>query len=348
MNVERAYSILEDSVTYGFIYRGLSYKDNIFMLKTISDKENNLIPFYTTGDDSEASLCRLAFSTFMINGYNFLKDRNENIRNLIDFYKNSPVTFIQALVKHINEIYKDFTDSLSFLEGFCYTNRSRVLWDLYRGSNCRICVVEGSENLGINSVQETWILVNRQLDDEEDYNTQFRLSLMIASSMNSKGCQKIENQYEAHKKELGELRKDIAKYGRDKSRILDKEKARNGWAAPLETREDMVRELNRQMSGDRDKHDVFIDDWIQAAKDKAAEEERLVQERVRIFRENLKRDIDFTKVEDSRIATPEEVQRMMNNKHSNSISVATEPIEKTYSQMDVIKKVSGTVIKSAN
>jgi hypothetical protein len=108
----------------------------------------------------------------------------------------------------------------------------------------------------------------------------------------------------------------------------------------------MVRELNRQMSGDKDKHDVFVDDWIKKQKEKVEETKRLSEEKQKIFRDKVSKDIDFTKMEDSRMATPEEVKRLMKSKTIRGVDSPSDPLEKKYSAEDVIRKVSGTVIKS--
>jgi hypothetical protein len=347
MEIEKAYSNLEDIITYGFLCRGICYKDNTIILKTISDKEYKLISFYTPDQSDKLSLCRLAFSTFMVDGNNFLIDRNKNIPELIDFYKDIPVTAFSKILTDTNDLHKEYIDSLDFLEGFCYTDRSRVLWNIYRGVNSlNFYGIEGSDKIGINSTQESWVAINQQLDSEEEYNKEFRLSLMVASSMNSKGCKSIENKYEFHKTELEELRKDIAKYGYDKRRILKKKEEKDGWAVPLKTREDIVRELNREMSGNIDKHDAFIDNWIKEQKEKSEEAKRLLEEKQKAYRVKLNKDIDFTKMEDSRIATPEEVKKLMSKKVIPGVVRPSDPLEKKYSNEDVIKKVSGTVIKS--
>lgn len=347
MELERAYSNIEDIITYGFLCRGLCYKNSTIILKTISDKEYKLIPFYTPDQTDNLSLCRLAFSTFMVNGSNFLIDRNKNIPDLINFYKDISVTAFSKILADTNNLHKEYLDSLNFLEGFCYTDRSRVLWNIYSGvNNLNFYGIEGSNNLGINSTQESWVAINRQLDSEEDYNREFRLSLMVASSMNSKGCKKIESSYEFHKKELEELREEIAKYGYDKRRILKKKEEKDGWAIPLKTREDIVRELNREMSGDMDKHDTFIDNWIKEQKEKAEEAKRLAEEKQKAYRAKINKDIDFSKMEDSRMATPEEVKRIMSKKVISGVTRPSDPLERKYSTEEVIRKVSGTVIKS--
>jgi hypothetical protein len=347
MKVEKAYKNIEDIITYGFLYRGICYRDSVIILKTISDKEYKLIPFYIPDSNDNLPLYRLAFSTFMINGYNFLIDRNNNISKLIDFYNNISITSVQRLMANVNEVYKEYIDSLDFLEGFCYSDKSRVLWSIYKGSNnSSLCGIEGIDNIGLNSTQESWIVINRQLDEEEEYNKDFRLSLMVASSMNGKGCQKIENQYDFHKKELEEVREGIVKYGYDKRRILKSKEENKGWATPLKTREDTVRELNRQMSGDKDKHDIFIDDWIKKQKEKVEDTKRLSEEKQKVFRDKIKKDIDFTKLEDSRMATPEEVERMMKSKTIRGVESPSDPLEKKHNTEDVLRKISGTVIKN--
>lgn len=348
MDVQRAYDNIEDIITYGFLFRGVCYNKSIIVFKTVSDKEYKLIPFYTDDENYTLLLYRLAFSTFMINGYNFLKDRNNNIPKLIDLYSKIPITALQHLIEQSNKIFKEYSDSVECLEGFCYSNRSRNLWNIFKSrtiaSSGSYFGIEGIENIGLNSVQENWIMINRQLDDEESYNTQFRLSLMVASSFNPKGCKQIGTQYDTHKNELEEVRKDIEKYGYDKKRVLKNKEASAGWAHKLDTREDVVRELNREMSGDKDKHDLFIDEWLKNQREAVEAAKKAAEEKQAAFREKLNNDIDFSKVESSRMATPEEIERLTKRTVIKGVANASDPLEKTYSKEEVIRKVSGTII----
>lgn len=350
MDVQLAYDNIEDIITYGFLFRGICFNKTIIVLKTISDKEYKLIPFYTNDENYTLLLYRLAFSTFMINGYNFLRDRNNNIAKLVDLYSNIPIISLQNLIEQSNKIFKEYSDSVDCLEGFCYSGRSRNLWSIFKNptiaSNGSYFGIEGIENVGLNSVQENWIMINRQLDEEEDYNRQFRFSLMVASSFNPKGCKQIGTQYDTHKEELDELRKDVEKYGYDKNRIIKKKQENNGWASKLSTREDAVRELNRQMSGDKDKHDTFIADWIKIQQDKVEAAKLASEEKQKVFRDKLKNDVDFSKIESSRIATPEEIERLTKRSVVHGVMEPSDPLEKKYSTEDIIRKVSGTVIKS--
>lgn len=191
MKVEIAYKNIEDIITYGFLCKGIRYSNNILILKTITDKEYRLLPFYVSYENVDTVIYRLVFSTFMINGYNVLINRNETIPDLFEFYNGLSTVSLNSLVENSNKIYKEYLESLDFLEGFCYTDRSRVLWKILSSkdivSSGNYYGIQGSENLGLNTAQESWIVINKQLDAEDDYNTQFRLSLMVASSFSGKG-----------------------------------------------------------------------------------------------------------------------------------------------------------------
>jgi hypothetical protein len=352
MEVEKAYENLEDIITYGFLFRGICFRDSIIVLKTISDKEYKLIPFYTTEEHYTLLLYRLAFSTFMVNGYNFLKDRNKIIPKLVDMYSSIPITSLQSIITQSNTLFNEYTESLKCMEGFCYTDRSRNLWSIFSdrtaAHNGSYFGIEGLENVGLNSTQENWILINKQLDSEEAYNLQFRFSIMIASSTNPKGCKQIESQFEVHKEELEELRKDIAKYGHDKKRAAKKKEENEGWASKLNSREDMVRELNRQMTGEKDKHDVYMENWFKQQRDMVEDAKISSQEKQKAFRAKLEKDVDFSKVENSRMATPEEVDRLIKKRVIKGIEQPSDPLEVKYSKEDVIRKSSSTIIKSDN
>jgi hypothetical protein len=352
MDVLEGYDYLEKIITYGFLPSTVRYKDNVIVFKTISDKEYKQISFYNSGGDYNWSLYRLAFSTFMINGSNCLNNREEAINKLLEFYSKIPITGYLKFLQDVDELHNIYLDSLKFLEGFCYTGSSRVLWRVFDTSVADTSYyygIPGIKNVGLNNAQENWIVINKQLDEEEDYNTQFRLSLMVASSFNGKGAQQIGSRFDFHKKELDDLREEIAKYGYDKRRI-EKKKEEDGWAQPLRTREELVKELNRQMSGDKDKHDQFLDKCIEGERRRAEDAKTAAAEKQKQFRDNLKNDVDLTKMEGSRIATAEEIKELFNKDKKKELpgSMASSAFEGMNSKERILKKVGKTKIKKAS
>jgi len=270
MDVKVAYSFIESILTQGFLSLGLKCGDNFIVFKTLTEKEyRNLKYLCPVGDEKLEKIIRLSLSTFMINSENMLINRNDKIEVLKDFYSNLPLMAIKLLLDNITTLHTKYISSLRYFEGFCYTDKSRYLWKTLSNSDpttCSFSGIEGTENCGMNLVQENWVNINNKFDEEEIYERDFNLSLMISSSMNPKGSKAISISYKNSRDEIEDVRSQIAHYGYDKKRYVEERKA-SKWSKPIKTREDLVRELEKQIRGEKDHHDLFIEQWVKNKKE---------------------------------------------------------------------------------
>lgn len=343
MEVKEAYGYIEKLITHGFLTVGLDFGGLYIVLKSMNDKEVANLSYYINEEDSRSDfLYKLCFSTLSISGENILRDRNDRVKEIKEFYRCIPSILIRRIVDAIGDLNKIYIESLNYLEGFCYTSKSRHLWKLW-DQDKNIYGIPGSDQLGINNVQENWIIINKQLDSEEEYDREFNLSVLVASSFNAKGAKTISRNYDFHKKELKELRDEIAKYGYDKKRVEEQTK-KDRWTAPVKGREDLVRELYRQMRGEKDKHDLFIDKWVEGQKRKAEDARKQAEERQKTYRKKLE-DIDLTQLEDSRPVSVEEIEKIKKSR-SKTTSKYMSAYEDSDQEDRFIKKISARVIKN--
>jgi hypothetical protein len=349
LTVSEAYENIEKTITRGFLTTGMTFRGHSFVLKNITDKEYENIGLYRKdGDVLTDIIYHLAFCTAFIDRKNFLEDRFERIPELAKFYAGTPVAFINKIREGINRINTIYLDSLKFLEGFCYTDRSRYIWKFFDGRDKDAYFgISGLNNIGLNSVQENWIIVNKRLDEEEAYTRDLNLTLIVASSMNPKGTKVISRNYDFHKKELDELRKDIATFGYDKKRVKEQQ-AKAEWTAPIKSREDLVRELYRQMEGKKDKHDLFIDDWIKKQQMAADEAKRMAEVRQQEFRRKLNQ-LDMSQQEESRPISAQELQKVLDSRRNGSTNAPADKYMSAFEDHDqrdrFLKKVSATIIR---
>jgi hypothetical protein len=197
----------------------------------------------------------------------------------------------------------------------------------------------------MNSVQENWTIINKRLDDEDAYGRDLNFALLVASSMNPKGTKVISRNYDFHRKELEELREDIAKYGYDRKRV-EEQKKEALWTAPIKSREDLVRELYRQMSGKKDKHDLFIEAWIKQQRDAAERAKEQAEARQQEFRAKIK-DIDLSAVEDSKPISTSDLNKILAQRKSEMSVSAPMVVHDEREEKDrYIRKMSSTIIRS--
>lgn len=345
MDAETAYPIVERIITQGFLTAELRIDGSYVVIKSMTDRESSMLGMYRDAKDPVADLsCKLAFCTFSIDGESMLDARSEAVPALMGMYRRSPVSLVSSLNAAVKFLSGHYYDVLRFLEGFCYTERSRYLWRVYKEDG--LLSFPGARVAGLNAVQENWALVNRQLDEEHEYAKQFNLSLMVASSLNYKGARVISRNYDKQRDELESLRAEIRKWGYDKKR-RDEEKRAAEWTMPIRSREDIVRELYRQMRGEKDKHDLFIDKWMERQRSRAEEMKRRAEERARAFREGMRVDPASLDEEDSRQATPEEIEALSSAPKSHVVRYmsAYEGYEKDEKDDRFMKKVSTRVIR---
>jgi len=351
MILNTAYINIENIITQGFMPLGLYLDNDYIVFKTLNESEYKLLRYYTDiKDNAKVLLYKLALSTFMINGNNVLNNRIENIPLLFSFYENLPYIFLYNINNELDKVYDEYIESLKYFEGFCYTNKSEYLWKALNNNNPidnDYFGITGCKSLGLNSVQENWIIINQKLDNEREYEQQFHLSVLVASSFNPKGAKSISRDFESKKQELEDVRAVISEYGYDKKRQEEEKKA-SKWTAPIRTKEDLVRELNRQMRGEMDNHDIFINNWINKQKKLAEETQKNIENKQKEYRKNIE-DIEMNSgLEDSRIITEEEAKNLTNKLKAQTRNLLKDTMKFKQSELNnkYIKKIGSRVIKS--
>lgn len=345
MDKEKAYSTLSELIFKGFIVADLNIGGESLIVKTINNRELDTIRILSGNPGSPGYTVRfnayyLAFSVVSIEGENFLINRDGKVKDLYQKFLKLTVSLFRNIIRKTNNIRAEALMAAKYLEGFCYTKKSRRLWQINGGivpNKHFLTGFLGTSELGMNVFQENWVLINRVLDSEDDYNNKFSMALLIASASNPKGTRKIRNQHQGHIRNVEERRSKLATQG-----FIDEKKwSSEGWAAPVDTTEELVAELNRQMSGVKDKHDVFIDNYMQKLKDDADRRTKEAENRIKRAREGLE-DIYITSTQ--RALTPEEMSNLIKNRNKSIISTSSETQASENDKQRFLNKVSGRVL----
>lgn len=310
MEKAEAYSLLSDLIFKGFLTAELNINGQSLILKTVNEKEFDLIKYYSgdpegKGYQNKFNLYFLVFSLFIVDKYNVLPNRIEKLPELYELFCKMPERLFRAVIENLNSMRANSYDCLKFLEGFTYS--SRGMWRVL-GNDLPTQIehtgILGTPDLGLNIHQENWIVINRALDSEEEYNKSFGMSLLVASASNPKGSRHIRNQFDSSKKMAEDRRIKLMKEG-----FIDTRKwTSEGWAAPVDTAEELVAELERQMTGVKDRHDVFMEKYMDSIKKKAAQKAQEAEERIRKIREGNE---DYMIEGSQRALTPEETNGLL-------------------------------------
>lgn len=345
MTRDEAYSVLSDLVFKGFLAYETQVSGHRFIFKTINENEFNLIRILS-GDPNDDkmrivfNIYLLMFSTVSVDGIWLLGENKDRNSNLFSLFWGLPWHVCNELIRKTNRIRGESYEALNFLEGFSYTEESRRIWKILGGRDPTadsFTGMIGTSRMGLNYHQQTWSYINGTLDEEEEYNNQFNFSLLIASASNPKGVRQIRNKHDSTMNHLLDRRKRLAQEGRVDKRDWSEE----GWAASTDTVEELVSELERQMTGKKDRHDKFIDGYLKKMKDKAEQRAQEARERILKAREGMEDVLISGKQE---MVSPEEMERVLQKRRRTTVSVADEEQAKTEDRDRFVKKVSGRVL----
>jgi len=324
MDKNEAYAILSDLVFKGFLTAELNIDGQVLILKTVNEKEFDLMKIYAGNPKAANYQARfniyfLIFSLLVLNNENVLCKRTEKIAELYDYFLKIPDKLFRKMVENLNQLRLSAYESLKYIEGFSYTTIARNTWRALN-NNLPSCTeftgIPGTSEMGINVHQESWIVINRSMDFEEEYNKEFSMALLIASSTNSKGARHVRNQHDSAKNLALDRRKKLAKEGCIDTRKWTPE----GWAAPVDTAEELVAELERQMTGQKDKHDLFMEKYMNSLKEQARKKTQEAEERIKRSQEGR----DNVLIDGSQRQLTQEETKKLNLKQSTYIDVPEE------------------------
>lgn len=338
--------MLSDLVFKGFLAYETKMGGHRFVFKTINENEFNFIR--ALSGDPDDDLARITFnlyllvhSTLSVDGIWLLGRDLDRQSDLFLLYQGLPWQICNELIKKTNSIRTDSYEALNFLEGFSYTDESRRMWKVLGGKDPTsesFTGVYGTSRMGLNYHQQNWSYINRVMDQEEEYNNQFSFSILIASASNPKGVRQIRNKHESTLKNISDRRKKLAQEGRIDKRSWSEE----GWAASTDTVEELVSELERQMTGKKDRHDKYIENYLKKMKERAQERAMEAEERIRKAREGMEDSFISGKQE---VVSPEDMVKVL-QRRGNTISAQDEDTAKSEDKDRFIKKVSGRVLTS--
>jgi len=290
MDTKQAYANLSNLIFKGFLTTGFNLDGELLVFKTVNEKEFDLIKLYAGNPESrdyshKFNVFFIIFSLFLLNGENVLKDREDNIVKFYDHFSKLPGLIIKQFILNLNEIRIISFEVIKYLEGFCYTGYARNSWRTLRGhlpTAQEFTGIPGTSNLGLNAHQESWITINRALDLEDINMEEFSRAIMIASASNPKGARHVQSQHDSSKRLYEERRKKLAVEG-----FIDTKKwSENGWAASVDTTEEIVAELERQMTGKKDKHDLFMERYMKQIKDMTEKKAQEAEENIKKYHDN--------------------------------------------------------------
>lgn len=213
-------------------------------------------------------LWALASLTWMVNGVLYLGDPNSPALLKEKIYSKLPKTVLNNLFSSLMTLFSSIEKNLFGVQAYCFEDSSRFLWNQTRGhllSSETASGIPGTSRLGLNTVQRMWTAYN-QVEDlrQQDY-LDMSKAVFIASAFSPKGAKQF-NAKEKIRREREDIRRQEEKdrfYYRQIG-VLDDEKALSDgrqWAVRSKSPEDLVGEFKSWVGGEKDEHDLVVEEY---------------------------------------------------------------------------------------
>jgi len=282
---ESVWEELEKYIFQGFLISHAFVANQNFVFKTLNHHELRIMgymrPTSTSIPEVQARFraAFIAYSIFMVDGNNALYDRPRHINRLIKAISKLPVPVQDEIIKQL-AILNEMANRLSpLVEPYAYENRSRFKWFQIcnQSVHSRLSTgIAGTEELGMNSCQQTWVALNRIIDRRDGVESDWSHAKFIGSCFAGKGIRSIDEKdkmrREKERVDREELKlKVLHKYlnrkvGKD---VGDEEpvpvELPDGRQAKVVARfransaEELADQLSAALSGEKDYHDMVIE-----------------------------------------------------------------------------------------
>jgi len=277
------YDCLEDILFRGFMTASVRAKGMTFIFKTINMGELRQINEIREALPAHrVVLPHLAYSLYRVDGVNVLSRREEHLDDLMDifehFYPSEQRYFLQVL----DRLNERSIQETSKIVPYTYGHRSKLLWNAYKGnllSDVEVTGITGTNLLGLNEAQRTWIYLNRMEDQHSIFEMNYDLAKFIVSP-HTKEIKKINDQEGQRKREEAARRAEVHARGTDE-----------GWEKGTAEKhlvdqsvEELMSQIQRTLAGEKDFHDLVVqehEDRIRAKMAEKARRQRMLIEQAR-------------------------------------------------------------------
>lgn len=291
---QEVWNELETYLYVGFLTSNATIYKKGFIFKTVNLSEIQQINWMRTsmGSADVSSLMSkaifVAFSILYMEGNNILINRDQEITRIVKTILKFNPAVLDKIVEDLNYLNRKALRLHPLVEVYCYESRSRFKWFQSKKSPIHHSIntgLPGTENIGVNQCQQTWTALNHVIDKKEEIEREWSNAKFIGGCMAGKGIRSVDEKdrarldrekQEREDKKLEVLRDYLSNStGSKPGPIL--RRLPNGQLTEIvgkysaESREELADQLSAAMSGDKDIHDLIVEQHTEKLR-KAAQE----------------------------------------------------------------------------
>ena len=279
---ESVWDELESYLFLGFLTSASVVANQNFVFKTLNQNEIRNIRFMRSIKSSMAeskaasTAAFIAHSIFMVNGNNALHDRARHINRLVKTVSKIPVRTQDKILENLSHLNARVSWLYPLVEVYAYENRSRFRWYQMGTSSihdCRTTGLSGTEELGMTMCQQTWTSINMLIDRRETAEREWAHAKFVGSCLAGKGVRPIEERdrarleterVEREEKKIKVLHSYLNRTSGEGDApqtmtLPDGRKAEVKRKFKAESAEELRDELSAALSGEKDYHDLVIE-----------------------------------------------------------------------------------------
>ncbi len=285
------YKDVEPLLFRGFLLQQATINHVSFVFKSLNHHEFEMLQFLGNGSDRKSQQhlydIFMAYGVAMVDGANVLADREEWLPQIADTFSGLDRAVREKVVYHLSELNRRAGRAMVLTEAYALESQSRLRWAQYNGISLMhpsITGILGTERLGMNWGQLTWRALNyyedmRDLSEREWENAKF-----VASAMAGKGMNKVHSQDRRRRQQEAEDRLER------KTKILrfamlgepiGSSDGRYGDKIVARTVEELAQQMEKDIKGEKDWHDMIVD----AVQQKMVDERSAKMEGLRLLQE---------------------------------------------------------------
>jgi len=170
------YKDVEPMLFRGFLYTSAVINGVLFVFKSLNHNEFERIGLYGGLISNNHAAIRkhydlfLAYGVYMVDGVNVLRNRDENIQDLVGLFRSLEDSVRSKIIFELSEINRRASRAVLLVEGYMLETASRLRWAQLRGldlTSTAVTGVDGTALLGMNWGQFTWRALNHFEDERE-------------------------------------------------------------------------------------------------------------------------------------------------------------------------------------
>jgi hypothetical protein len=292
---ETTYKYIKNLIFDGFVPFHIQFFGIKLIMKGLNPDEYRFIEMIELEPIRRVPLYFL-YSIVLVDGDSILPYRADLHEDFIKFWLSLPTKVCERAINIVQAIQNAQSDCYENLEGYLYETESRYIWGVHGKRAIKNKLIKGIELIGLNTAQESWVMFNTREDLKEEQDRQFDHSKFIVSGMvGGKEIKKIETSENLRQKEERQRRQDVR---------LKNKKDKIMLGPSLNTADDLVKELERQIRGEKDIHDQIVDQHEKKLRE-FMDLRRSEMEQLATIRDEVQ------KGEGSKSVSPEEMQKVL-------------------------------------